>query len=148
MAKRKIVKLGDDVLRKECREVTVFDQKLKDILDDMAETMYSSNGVGLAGPQVGLLKQIAVVDTDGTLYKIINPKITASSGEQIDYEGCLSVENRSGKVKRPNKVTVEAFNENGEAIKIEAEGYLARAFCHEIDHLHGVLFIDKIIEED
>lgn len=148
MAKRKIVKVGDDVLRKECREVTVFDDKLRELLDDMAETMYSANGVGLAGPQVGLLKQVAVVDTDGKLYKIVNPKITFTSGEQIDYEGCLSVPNENGKVNRPNEIVVECMDENGKQVKIEAEGYLARAFCHEIDHLHGILFIDKVIEED
>ena len=144
MAKRNIVKIGDDVLRKICRTQLTFDEKLHQTLDDMAETMYAAEGVGLAAPQVGLLRRICIVDVGDGLIELINPVITEKSGSQKGSEGCLSVPGRFEEVERPMKVTVKAQNRNGENIEIKAEGFLARAFCHEIDHLDGKLFIDRI----
>ncbi len=144
MAIRNIVKVGDDVLRKVCRTQMTFDEKLWSLLDDMAETMYKAEGVGLAAPQVGILRRICVVDIGEGLIELINPVITKQSGSQEGSEGCLSIPNRFEEVKRPNKVTVKAQNRKGENIEIKAEGFLARAFCHEIDHLDGKLFIDWI----
>ncbi len=144
MAIRNIVKVGDDVLRKVCRTQLTFDQKLWDLLDDMADTMYKAEGVGLAAPQVGILRRICVVDIGEGLIELINPLIIKKSGSQTGSEGCLSVPDRFEEVKRPNKVTVRAQNRMGENIEIKAEGFLARAFCHEIDHLDGILYIDRI----
>lgn len=148
MAIRNIVKDGDPILNKVCRTVLNFDEKLALLLDDMVETMHSANGVGLAGPQVGMLKRVCVVDIgDGDVVELVNPVITEQSGEQIDNEGCLSCPNVWGMVKRPMNVTVKAQDRNGNNIKISAEGFKARAFCHEIDHLNGILFKTKIIPE-
>ena len=144
MAIRNIVKVGDDVLRKVCRTQMTFDEKLWSLLDDMAETMYKAEGVGLAAPQVGILRRVCVVDVGGGLIELINPVITEKSGSQKGSEGCLSVPDRYEEVTRPNKVTVRAQNRKGENIEIKAEGFLARAFCHEIDHLDGILYIDRI----
>ena len=144
MAIRNIVKVGDDVLRKICRTQMTFDQKLWSLLDDMAETMYKAEGVGLAAPQVGILRRVCVVDVGDGLIELINPVITEKSGIQKGNEGCLSVPDRFEEVKRPNKVTVKAQNRMGENIEIKAEGFLARAFCHEIDHLDGILYIDRV----
>ena len=144
MAIRNIVKVGDDVLRKICRTQMTFDQKLWSLLDDMAETMYKAEGVGLAAPQVGILRRVCVVDVGDGLIELINPVITEKSGIQKGNEGCLSVPDRFEEVTRPNKVTVKAQNRMGENIEIKAEGFLARAFCHEIDHLDGILYIDRI----
>lgn len=144
MAIRNIVKVGDDVLRKVCRTQMTFDEKLWSLLDDMAETMYKAEGVGLAAPQVGILRRICVVDVGEGLIELINPVITEKSGSQKGSEGCLSVPDRFEEVTRPNRVTVRAQNRKGENIEIKAEGFLARAFCHEIDHLDGILYIDKI----
>lgn len=144
MAIRNIVKLGDDVLRKICRTQMTFDQKLWSLLDDMAETMYKAEGVGLAAPQVGILRRVCVVDVGDGLIELINPVITEKSGSQKGNEGCLSVPDRFEEVTRPNKVTVKAQNRMGENIEIKAEGFLARAFCHEIDHLDGILYIDRV----
>ena len=144
MAIRNIVKVGDDVLRKVCRTQMTFDEKLWSLLDDMAETMYKAEGVGLAAPQVGILRRVCVVDVGEGLIELINPVITEKSGSQKGSEGCLSVPDRFEEVTRPNKVTVCAQNRKGENIEIKAEGFLARAFCHEIDHLDGILYIDKI----
>lgn len=144
MAIRNIVKVGDDVLRKVCRTQMTFDEKLWSLLDDMAETMYKAEGVGLAAPQVGILRRVCVVDVGEGLIELINPVITEKSGSQKGSEGCLSVPDRFEEVTRPNKVTVRAQNRKGENIEIKAEGFLARAFCHEIDHLDGILYIDKI----
>ena len=144
MAIRNIVKVGDDVLRKICRTQMTFDQKLWSLLDDMAETMYKAEGVGLAAPQVGILRRVCVVDVGDGLIELINPVITEKSGSQKGNEGCLSVPDRFEEVTRPNKVTVKAQNRMGENIEIKAEGFLARAFCHEIDHLDGILYIDRI----
>lgn len=149
MAIRNIRTEGDEVLRKRSKEVAVIDQKIKDLVEDMIDTMYHAEGVGLAAPQVGILKRIAVIDVyDDTGVKVlINPKIIREEGEQFEVEGCLSVPERAGSVRRPAKVWVEALNEHGQTYVVEGEGLLARALCHEIDHLDGVLFIDKLIEE-
>ena len=144
MAIRNIVKLGDDVLRKVCRSQLTFDEKLHATLDDMAETMYQANGVGLAAPQVGLLRRYCVIDVGDGLIELINPTIIEKSGEQTADEGCLSVPNRYEPVTRPMKVKVKAQDRNGESFTIEGEGLKARAMCHEIDHLDGVLFIDHV----
>lgn len=144
MAIRNIVKVGDDVLRKICRTQMTFDEKLWSLLDDMAETMYKAEGVGLAAPQVGILRRVCVVDVGDGLIELINPVITEKSGIQKGNEGCLSVPDRFEEVTRPNKVTVKAQNRMGENIEIKAEGFLARAFCHEIDHLDGILYIDRV----
>ena len=144
MAIRNIVKVGDDVLRKVCRTQLTFDEKLATILDDMAETMYKADGVGLAAPQVGLLRRFCVVDIGEGLIELINPVIIEKSGSQKGSEGCLSVPDRYEEVERPMKVTVRAQDRNGKTFTISAEGFLARAFCHEIDHLDGILYIDRI----
>lgn len=144
MALRNIVKVGDDVLRKVCRTQMSFDQKLWDLLDDMADTMYKAEGVGLAAPQVGILRRICIVDVGDGLIELINPVIVEKSGSQVGSEGCLSVPDRFEEVERPNKVIVRAQNRKGENIEIKAEGFKARAFCHEIDHLDGILYIDRI----
>ena len=143
MAKRNIVKLGDDILRKVCRTQLTFDDKLHQILDDMAETMYDADGVGLAAPQVGILRRFCVVDVGDGLVELINPVITKKSGTQTDDEGCLSIPNKSACVTRPMKVTVKAQDRDGKNITVTAEGLKARAFCHEIDHLDGILYIDR-----
>ncbi|MEG2295495.1 MAG: peptide deformylase [Oscillospiraceae bacterium] len=146
MALRTIFKEGDDVLYKKSREVEVFDQKLWSILDDMAETMYESNGVGLAAPQIGMLKRIALVDIGDDLFELINPKITHSSDElDTDLEGCLSCPGEYGYLERPITIAVEYFDRNGTPQSIIANDFLARAFCHELDHLDGILFKQKVI---
>lgn len=147
MAMRTIVKLGDDVLRKKCRAVTMIDKKTHELLDDMAETMYAANGVGLAAPQVGLLKRIVVIDIGEGLIELINPEILSASGEQTDDEGCLSVPNQYLPVTRPNVVKVRALDRYGKSFTMEGEGLLARAFCHEIDHLDGKVFLDVYKEQ-
>ena len=144
MAKLKIVKVGDEVLRKKCRPVEVINQRTLQLLDDMAETMRDAQGVGLAAPQVGVLRRIVVIEVEeGNLIELINPKIIAYAGEQDGTEGCLSVPNKWGTVKRPMHVTVRATNRHGEEFEITGSELLARAFCHEIDHLDGVLYADK-----
>ncbi len=143
MAIRNIVKLGDEVLRKTCRTQLQFDEKLATILDDMAETMYKAEGVGLAAPQVGILRRYCVVDVGDGLIELINPVIVEKSGSQTGAEGCLSVPERYDEVERPMKVTVRAQDRNGNNIVVTGEGLKARAFCHEIDHLDGILFIDR-----
>lgn len=142
MALRKIVKLGDDILIKKCKTVTSFDEKLGMILDDMAQTMYDSDGVGLAGPQVGLLRRICVIDIGEGLLEFVNPVIKKTSGKQRDVEGCLSCPNQWGYVVRPKNVTVEYFDRNGKPETLKCSDFLARAVCHEVDHLDGNLFID------
>ena len=143
MAKLKIVKVGDDVLRKRCRPVEEITPKIHRLLDDMAETMRAAQGVGLAAPQVGILRRIVVVEVEeGNLIELINPKIIAYAGEQEGTEGCLSVPNKWGTVKRPMHVTVRALNRYGEEFEITGSEFLARAFCHELDHLDGKLYID------
>lgn len=147
MATRKIVTLGDEKLRKHCKPVDKFNLRLRILLKDMAETMYKNDGAGLAAPQVGILKRVCVVDVGEHLYELVNPEIVERDGEQVGPEGCLSLPGRAGVVKRPMKVVVKAQNTKGEPITVEAEGFLARAMCHEIDHLNGVLYIDIMDHE-
>ena len=144
MAIRNIVKIGDDVLRKTCRTQLTFDDKLATILDDMAETMYKAEGVGLAAPQIGILRRFCIVDVGDGLIELINPVIIEKSGIQTGSEGCLSIPERFEEVERPLKVTVRAQDRHGNNIVITAEDFKARAFCHEIDHLDGVLYIDRV----
>ena len=135
MAIRQVRTIGDDILRKECKPVKEITPRIAELIEDMFETMYEANGVGLAAPQVGVLKQIVVMDVDdGNQYVLINPEIIETSGEQTGEEGCLSVPGKWGIVTRPNYVKVRALNEEMEEFEIEGEGLLARAFCHEIDH--------------
>ncbi len=144
MALRNIVKKGDEVLTKKCRVVTDFNPRLHKLLDDMKETLLASGGVGLAAPQVGVLRQaVLVIDTNQEgepVIELVNPEIIAREGEQEGPEGCLSIPNLWGIVKRPQKVRVRAQDRNGEFFEVEGEGLTARAFCHELDHLSGVLF--------
>ncbi len=144
MAIRNIVTLGDDVLRKVCRTQLTFDSKLHTVLDDMRETMYKAEGVGLAAPQIGILRRFCVIDVGDGIIELINPVITETVGKQTGNEGCLSLPGRSANVTRPMKVTVRAQNRFGENFTITGEGLLARALCHEIDHLDGILYIDKV----
>ena len=144
MAIRNIVKIGDETLRKICRTQLDFDGRLATLLDDMAQTMYKADGVGLAAPQVGILRRICVVDVGDGLIELINPVLESKSGTQCGNEGCLSVPGRYEEVKRPMKITVRAQNRKGENIVISAEGLKARAICHEMDHLDGILFIDRV----
>jgi len=146
MAIRQIRKEGDEILKKKSREVDEINEKIQELIDDMLDTMYAANGVGLAAVQVGVLKQVIVIETeDDPLYVLINPEIISSSGKQLVDEGCLSFPNKFGKIERPEKVKVRALNEDGKKIEIKATGLLAQAICHEIDHLNGEVFIDKII---
>ena len=147
MALRNIVKEGDEVLRKKCRAVDKIDDRILTILDDMAETLYDSGGVGLAAPQVGILRRIVVIDVGEGLIELINPEIIATSGEQTDDEGCLSVPDKFLPVSRPNVVKVRALDRYGKSFTMEGEGLLARAFCHEIDHLDGKMFLDVYKEQ-
>ncbi|MBE5945572.1 MAG: peptide deformylase [Lachnospiraceae bacterium] len=144
MAIRKIRVDGDDVLRKVCKPVDKMTGRIATLIDDMYDTMYEANGVGLAAPQVGILKRIVVIDVcDGEAYTLINPVIVEADGEQVGDEGCLSLPGLIGTVKRPNHVVCKALNENMEEITVEGEGLLARAICHELDHLEGILYKDK-----
>lgn len=146
MAIREIVKEGDPVLGKICRPVEKFDEKLWTLLDDMLETMHKADGVGLAAPQVGILRRLCIVDIGDGVIELINPKIVKKSGSQKDAEGCLSCPGIYGIVERPMKVTVEAQDRHGKPFTISGEELLARAFCHEIDHLDGILFKTHVIE--
>ena len=148
MAIRNIVEMGkDDILRKRARRVDKFDKRLAILLDDMADTMYEADGVGLAAPQVGILKRCVVIDVGEGLIELVNPEIIATEGEQAGSEGCLSVPGRRGYVVRPNKVTVRAQDRKGKKFEITGEGLLARALCHEIDHLDGIIYVDKMDHE-
>ncbi len=138
----------DDVLRKKSKIVEKIDERTKILIDDMIETMYHADGVGLAAPQVGVLKRVIVVDVGEGIHVLINPELIRQAGEATDYEGCLSVPGINGQVTRPAEITVEGLNREGKKIRIKASGLLARAICHEIDHLDGVLFVDKSIPED
>jgi peptide deformylase len=137
----------DDILRKKSRTVEKIDSRIIMLLNDMAETMYKANGAGLAAVQVGILKRLVVIDVGEGLIKLINPKIVSSFGEQQETEGCLSIPGIYGTVKRPEQVEVSALNEKGDSIKLKGTGLLACAFCHEIDHLDGILFTDKASPE-
>ena len=144
MAIRNLRFEGDPILRKTSKEVKEITPKIVELVDDMLETMYESNGVGLAAPQVGILKRIVVIDTGEQPYTMINPRILETAGEQDGSEGCLSVPGKAGNVKRPNYVKAEAYDENMERYEVEAEGLLARAICHELDHLDGKLYVDLV----
>lgn len=145
MAIRTIREFGDSVLNKVCKEVTEITPRTMELIEDMVETMYASGGVGLAAPQVGILKRIVVIDTTGEdLYILINPRIVETSGEQTGGEGCLSLPGKSGIVTRPNYVKAVALNEKLEPIEIEGTELLARAICHELDHLDGHLYTEKV----
>lgn len=147
MALRNIVRDTDELLHKKSRPVTEFDKKLWDLLDDMAQTMYRAEGVGLAAPQVGILRRIAVVDVGDGLVELVNPQIIAQAGSQLGQEGCLSSPGIYMDVDRPMKVTVRAQDRNGEWREIKGKELFARALCHEIDHLDGILFMDRVEEQ-
>ncbi len=143
MAIRNIIQIGDPTLRKKSFVVVDFGEKTHQLLDDMKDTLIKANGAGLAAPQVGVLRRVFLVLVDGQYYECINPTITKTSGTQIGEEGCLSVKGKYGTVVRPNKVTVKAFDRYGKPFTVQAEGFLARAFCHENDHLDGIIYLDK-----
>ncbi|KNY30303.1 peptide deformylase [Pseudobacteroides cellulosolvens] len=145
MALRNIRKLDDEIFRKKAREVNVIDNKILTFLDDLVETMRKENAIGLSAMHVGVLKRIVVADIGEGLIEIINPKIISESGEQIGEEGSVSLPGRYGDVKRPQNIIVEGLNRKGEKIIVSGEGLLARVLCHEIDHLDGIIFTDKVI---
>ena len=145
MAIRKIVVQGDEILNKVCKPVTVFDEKLHTLLDDMADTLRQANGAGLAAPQVGILRRAVVVsDDEDQILELINPEIIATEGEQTGPEGCLSVPGKFGMVTRPYRVRVRAQDRNGQWYEAEGEELMARAFCHELEHLDGHLYVEHI----
>ena len=145
MAIRSVVQVGDDVLRQKCNPVEVFDERLHALLEDMRETVKKEQGAGLAAPQVGILRRLAVVDVEEGYFEFINPVIIAQKGEQSGWEGCLSVRGKQGIVSRPMKVKVAYQDRFGEKRTLQAKGFFARAICHELDHLDGVLYIDKAV---
>ncbi len=144
MAIRKIRIMGDRILTKKCRPVDEVTPRIRQLVDDMLETMYDACGVGLAAPQVGILKRIVVIDVGEGPIVLINPEITETSGEQTGEEGCLSLPGKSGIVTRPNLVTVKAMNQDMEEITVTGEGLLARAICHECDHLEGIMYVEHV----
>ena len=146
MAIRNIVKNGDSILNKKCREVTDFNERLWILLDDMHETLEKAQGVGLAAPQVGVLRRIVIVEIEDKKYEMINPEIIETKGKQEEIEACLSVPEKFGLVKRPQWVKVRATDRNGKVYEVSGNGLMARCFCHELDHLDGTLYIDKAIE--
>lgn len=147
MAVRKIRTDNDEILTKRCKEVTEINDKIKLLLDDMEETLRAAtDAAGLAACQIGVLKQLVVIDTGDRILKLINPKILSQSGFQECVEGCLSFPNRIGRTMRPQKVTIQALDENGELFEMTGEGELAKCFCHEIDHLNGKVFLEEVIE--
>ena len=144
MALRKIRELGDEILTKKCREVSEMTPRLKELVSDMLDTMYNAEGVGLAAPQVGVLRRIVVIDIGEGPIVLVNPKMTLQEGQQEGNEGCLSVPGKAGVVVRPDHVIVEGFNENMEPVTVEGQGLLARALCHELDHLDGVMYTTRV----
>ena len=145
MAIRQIRTIGDEILTKECKPVKEMTERTRELIEDMFETMYDNNGCGLAAPQVGIRKQIVVIDVDdGNQYVLINPEILETDGSQTGAEGCLSVPGKSGQVTRPNYVKVKAFNENMEEYVLEGTELMARCICHECDHLSGKLYVDMV----
>ena len=143
MAIRNVVQIGDETLRTKCFPVETFDEKLHELLDDMKETVYKEEGAGLAAPQVGVLRRVVVVVVEEGYFELVNPVIISQKGEQRDWEGCLSVRGKRGIVSRPMKVKVAFQDRNGERYLLQAKGFFARAICHELDHLDGILYIDK-----
>lgn len=143
MALRNIVTVGDPILGKTCRKVTKFDEKLHTLLDDMADTLYEANGVGLAAPQVGILRRVVIVDSGEEIIELINPEIIEVEGEQTGTEGCLSVPGKYGIVTRPMKAVVRAQDRDGNWFEVEGEELMARCFCHELDHLDGHLYTER-----
>ena len=143
MSLRNIRIIGDEILRKKSREVTEINDRILELLDDMNETMRERDGVGLAAPQVGVLRRVVIVDVGEGLYEFINPEIIEEDGEAVMAEGCLSVPDKIGEVKRPQRIKVKAIGRNGEEFELEATDYFARAICHEVDHLNGIIFVDK-----
>ena len=142
MALRHIVLQGDEILTKECKKVTEFNRRLHQLLDDMKETLIDANGVGLAAPQVGILRRVVLVDTGDEVLELINPSLLETSGEQVGAEGCLSVPGKYGLVKRPNYAKVRAQDRDGNWFEAEGEELIARCFCHELDHLDGILYTE------
>lgn len=147
MAKRKILEIGDNTLRKKSREVENFNARLHSLLDDMAETMHEADGAGLAAPQVGILRRAVLIDVGEGVVELINPVIIESSGEQINPEGCLSIPGRRCTVLRPKALTVRAQDRYGKLFEMSGEDFTAVALCHELDHLDGILYVDKMIED-
>lgn len=143
MANRKVVKMGDETLRKKSKPVVDFDEDLWQLLDDMKDTMYANDGMGLAAPQVGVLRRVVVMDVNNNYYELINPEIISEEGEDVDTEGCLSVGAFHDEVARPYKITVKAVDRYNYPIEITGEKYFARCVCHEVDHLNGILFVDR-----
>ncbi len=147
MAIYNIVQIGDDILRQQAQTVKRFDKRLATLLDDMADTLYEEDGAGLAAPQIGISKRVVVIDVGDGLVELVNPLIIKAEGREVEIEGCLSVKGRNGYVPRGAKVVVTAQNRNGGEFVIEGTGMLARALQHEIDHLNGILFVDKMTKE-
>lgn len=143
MAIRNVVQIGDETLRKKSFPVESFDESLWTLLDDMKETLRKEEGAGLAAPQVGVLRRVVVVDVEEGFFELVNPKIISEKGEQCGWEGCLSVRGKRGVVSRPMKVKVSYQDRNGEQKVLQAKGFFARAVCHELDHLDGILYIDR-----
>lgn len=146
MSRRYVVQVGDEVLRKKCEEVKSFNNELWTLLDDMKQTVRAENGAGLAAPQIGVAVRVVVIDVEEGFFELVNPVIVAQKGEQRGPEGCLSVKGKQGTVIRPHKVKVEYRDRTGKKHKLTAEGFFARAVCHELDHLDGILYIDKAEE--
>ncbi len=147
MAIRNIIKMGDPLLRKKCKVVDAFDSRLHMLLDDLKDTLHYAEGLGLAAPQVGVLKRVCIVEYEGNSYELVNPVVVKTSGKCVDNEGCLSVVGFRGLVERPEKIDLEYYDRNGVKRFLHAEGYFARVFLHEIDHLDGILFADKMIKK-
>lgn len=148
MAKRKVLKIGEATLRKKCKPVKDFDDDLAELLDDMRETMYANDGMGLAAPQVGVLRRAVIVEVNNMFLELINPEIIEMRGETIEEEGCLSVGNYRGRVKRPQEIVVSAFDRFGEPYTLRCVNWLARCICHEVDHLDGVIFVDRSLDKE
>ena len=148
MAIRKVVKVGESSLRKKSKPVKDFDQSRWELLDDMKETMYENDGMGFAAPQVGVLRRVIVIDVNNAFIELINPEIISRKGKDVEEEGCLSVGNFRGRVERPYEITVKAYDRYGYPFTLKGEKWLARCICHEVDHLDGILFVDKTLDRD